>query len=1396
MVTRTLRGKSNRGSALLIVAYLGVVLCGVVGIYFYRSSQAASTETRVYENASGAQNAAEYAAELAISHLRDMEYKTEKDQTKEDENALVRTSVIKDWVMRKPYGTSDAESVERRIGGTAGPHNEYEYRVVVRAVREAKEKADVVKDGWLTNINPDSYAWGTDPITKFTGAYEVVASARHIAAKKSALLAAEETVRTVVNMNYNSLLNNLGEVAVLHVEEAGKLEPGPLPASEDASEGAGGNSEGGGASGDPAAGGDDEEEGEEAGDDEAATKLKPGENYILVSGEDHYAVKATVKSTTEEVELEGLAGVPGLPSQLYSVVNTIWDAGKMTMQFRNGATPNPFIPRTALFSANAIDRQMIALRPDDAIQDEYVFGGKKIENQRNGTSNANYYSKPTGNGSNIIYGFGRSVTLLEGNLIKETNERDATPSLYAETALAVGSVENMLRFYLNFVNADHPKSDATEATVNNWKDKQWSQLPLGYHSKNKTKNGSLREYRRPLDNRASTARRRWTVLLWIKDENGRFMVREHSSWRSNSNYSSLETKTSNDPMRTSYPYPMSTWNGRYQWAMYGGYGSGSNSDGGNYHIGNFSAYNQHASTKQTIHTRILTLEELMGYQMYRDSDGIPAKVKDYDATDPNSIAPTNRDLSDSQIVAGVPDFYLVGGEKVPYEVNGCQFDEDYQRQNRSDNYGVYGKSTSYVVPTDGLYVYDPVTRQTTKYETLRDFSFKIDIAKDGDPSDIREVVTLHMVFENDAETTSTAPNMYFDIGLTVTIVYPKKTAGMSTDDDFLKEAFRHWWDGDHQEGLTGQKSHFAISAIADGIAISAAEDADKVQAYYKQFGFYDETDEEKKVEGNYTMVDTDDNMSGFPMTVLLADGSLDYDSINSEFIGSDTFYYGQDVVYEYMSIRPELYRASVFNATFQSQAELDVLIEDPDEYNRRLNLWREQKVIEYMSAQNGKTFKPLSERFSDGRVEAVLSLETPQALLLPRKEIQARRDVVHDLFGFKNITVPIAYAKWDSSRTSLQRLRYNDLADSDANDEIPLATAAKAFIPGEIVTFDSTTLYESATGIRPYLDMQYRTGSIQANGRRLKPSFVWRVADDPQNEIDLTSMHDFPKWFQGQGDEYDRAINDTDLSRKLLDENSNEHRGSLGWHREGPKWPSDPKWSGEDAERRLMYGDNYEFVIMSEKGYNPYYEMRTDSKDVIASLPPEKEEDIGLSDCEPRLKDPKDMPDFKFEGDEIDGAGILVVNGNLEVETTFAYHGVLVVLGDVRVKPREYQIFDRDGNPVDADGNVLYKDGGVWYYNDPDTGRKTRGVPLTEWRGELIVQGQALVGGRITTQIVTDDDGNEHYGKVDIRGSWQAVEETAGLWTNAAPNEGFQYDRLGWTAGTGAVGYGLWKDGD
>lgn len=1323
MFTRTTRRKTRRGSALMAIAYLGLVMSAVVGVYFYRTSQTASGESRVRENVDGAQAAAEYAVELAANNLTKMEYLTSAEGK--------RLSVVADWVGSNPYGSTGRENAERRIGGKI---DQYDYRVQVRAVREARELtgADAMPSAWLSNIDPGAYNYGVDPVRAFSGAYEIIATARNRAATITPMLAHDTSVRTVVNLSYNSLGNSLDKLAILTLRH-------PSGLSEESV-------------------------------------------AVQVGGEDHYAVKAAVKDPTGEGEvIEGLANIKATPSELYSVTNDFWSQGKMTLHYRNEAEINPMVPWTIGFDDTYPGRNFLGKNQDMILYDparpvdQYVFGGK--------IAGSDFTLSDPNTGSALMYRRGRSVTLDDNNRIRETRESQSHPGQMTTSTLAVGKVENILKLYLNFINpvgsANHPAANATESEVRSWVSSRWSQQSLGYHSKAMTKNRdtSVGRAQRPLDNADSTARRRWATLIWIKNSNGQFLVRDYPD----DNYAQPNKPTSNPP---------NEWYGTYRWAWYGGYYGddkyhyGSWINPKTYAIGNSRNHRKH------LNTRFLTIEELLGEQVTKGSDGLPAKLDGL-----NNVTP------------GVPDFKLdASGNRIPYKPDAGSdtiFDEHYQRTNRGDNWGVNSNTLAKMPPTDGIYVLveDPAEshdwtnhrgQRYKRYQTLQDFAFDREIAdvEHGEESDIRSMTSLHMVLEITPEENSpTNEGMYFDMGLTVTLVHPKKISISKGDDDFLADLFRQWWEGERQESLTGKLSHAAISAIMEKAENLSLDET--LKAWFRQFGFY-QGNENASLADVDTMVDADRKKTTFGRAYFSSDGMLLNPS--PEY---NVYFYGRDNLHDYYYFFQSLFTFAKFQAAMEAAGQWSLLVSDEALMKVRLAEWREETAVAHMELLNpGKTFKPIETRFdSPDRNRLDFSMENMSELFKLAEDDLTPRAIAAEAMGFKNQRAPAAYARKAADGTISWIQTYSQLNPTGSMEEIPFVKKILPFLPGEILIDEEQSHLAGlvVSGMPQHVPMLFRNnGSKQYNGRLLKSTFVWDTMTAP-DDITLTSMHDWPQWFLGNDPE---NIVTRSLKEPLLEKYPKEHRGHLGWHREGPV-PTPPENTGTVTkdEYKIMYGDHYEYVILGQRGFIPYETVQADGKKYIAVLRPDTPDDVELEDCAPRLLPPESMPNITVQGKEIDGAGILIVNGNLDLRTRLAFHGVLVVLGDLTVTPEKDYLLNENDNPYDKDGNELSWDGSHWYYLDAN-GAKVVSYRMFEWRGELVVQGKVLVGGEI--KITPETNMGEEMrpaGIVDIRGSRQAVNETVDVWLDVAPNEGFTSERLGWSSNSGAVtGRDLWKE--
>lgn len=1440
--------RSRRGSALMVVAYLGLVLAGVVGTYFYSTSQQAATDGRVRENAAGAQITAEFANEIAIAQLRDLKYKEEDGK---------KVSIIEDWVAQEPFGATGLEKAERRFSGTIG---NYDYRTVVRSIRAAKDiqremlannDPDAPPKGWLASVEIEDYDFGNDPVWGYTGVYEIISSAHNKHSGEAPDMKFDASVRTLVSLDYNSINKLVDELAVLHADHP-QLVSGSAVSLHD------GDANGYNNKLSPW-------------HDHPVATANAGISSVQVYGEDHYSTKASVKeSDGDETVIETWETIRAQDSELFSVTNAFWDKGKMTLHYRLGDIMNPQVPRTINFNdwptrdnspfygnkktntaaTRHYNQQMIARfeiedkgKPaeDRRKIDQYVYGGKS------GKKDYEKYNPRTG--SALMYLRGRSVSLdADTNTIKQLTEEEVDPDYMASagagvntmttTTLAVGKTENIFNLYFNLVDPvgthSHPDVSASDSVLKSWTE-SWRQQSLGYFSRRATRatGGHLIRQRRPLNNVDSPRQRRWATLLWVKNEKGQFLVREYSG-----DY--------NRPDR-SQVLPDGEWRGTYRWAYYGGYNGsylyhlGCWIDYDIYSIGDYRNYEKH------LNTRFLTMDELLGEEVEKlevATDGLPADGL------PVAYDPDNP----SKVIGGVPKFKLdpVTNARIPYDPRGdgsTTFDEVAQRVNTTDNWGITTSGLSKMPPPDGIYVlvedggdFDWTSSWGSKYKryaTLKDFSYPRNVANEGEPEDIRNVTSLHMVLEIDPETEHSYP--YFKMGLTVAMVYPNKTDGGKVDpadDAFLVEVSRQWWEGDHAEGMTGEDSHFAVSSHMDHndpkvLAAKTAESAAgsehdaktaheaMLKAYLEQFGFvvpeegHSSDEVVTSADEIYTMLDPTANKIGFGMARFGDDRLLMLDYCG-KYEPDWVFYYGQEELWNFIYMdteeNPSMYAASTFVANYPD--EWAVLQNDAEAFSARLEEWREEVAVAQMKALNDAaysqncTFRHVSTLYDIAdHVKASLSKETMESTFKFAKENVTARYLALQAFGFNEIKTPAAYVKLEDDGT-LRLITHTDI-DPNSSEPGPLATTQLTvpYLAGEILPVSANS---NPTGIvanptEPYVPLNFTAGELQANGRPLESRFIWESGADADYQ-DVATLHNPPSWLLGNGTIHG------DLFTPLVGQSPAEHRGAFGWHRKGPQPLDNPAGPlSEDDINRVVYGDHFEFTLMARKGFNPYYTTQyEDGYEYIALFCPADGDPTDTNQYRPRLKSPALMPTFTIRNpaspeysslhpdvNDLDGAGILVVAGNLDIRTRFAYHGLLVVLGDLYVTPEEAYVMDEQGNYLNAEGKVLKYDPITqnWNYLD-DNGNPKASERAYQWLGELIAQGKVVVGGNIYSAPPTMQNGVPHRpaGKIDIRGSRQAIEETVGLWSTVAPNEGFTANRIGWSSGAGSANFDLWKD--
>ena len=1250
----TSKRASQRGAALLLTMLFAFLLTGVV-VYTHSNSVTSAQLTATRDNQDLALGTAEFASELAVANLANLELRPKNPGA--DPGSPDEYIVVNDWIGSAPYEFTGSD--QRRLTGSVVNNGEsMNYRVLVRSLREAKNRVSM-PDSWLHGIPNEDFVFDDPEYTlrKFSDTYEITASARS-SMQGNQKTAGSATLKTLVAMKYLHPLNDQEKLAVFNIDDLSLL-------------------------------GATEESITSGGVTSSIQNLK-------ISGEDHYGLKTIIQNLSTTVEVAEIDTMKGTDSMLFSVINHSWNTGEQTLQYKRDDTVyNPWIPRTVDFSTDTKDKSMIALDEGNPVKDKYVFGGKR--------DTYKYYAEPTGNGTNITYGYGRSVTFTEADAsqlnITENTRNDAIKGLYAETAFVIGKFENFQKLYLNYTVDPATKTNSTKTHVYptshpsndggipSWKT-GWKQLPLTYWTANKVRTGQL-NYQIPLDNKNSSHKRHMTTKFWIKNKQGMFLARDYK-------YSSSAT-------------PPDDWDGYYTWMYYYGYTDSESSGGGRYHM---TKTDYTGSSTKTLHTRFLTLEELLGYQVTKGPDGLPARLH-----------PTT-----NQVISGSPEFLLDADQnKIPYRltVNGnqTQFDEAAQRVKSTDNYGI--KTTniddSRYPPRDGIYVVErdrygnrvknpDGSLKVTVYRTMDDFAYEVDISGPSEPEDLRTMVTIQMVVEQTPEAyTSTSTNMYWDMGLCLSVVYPKYINEESAV-SLLDGADKHWWEGPQEETMTSRESHPTLGARLYDEVAELTDDDDRLALFY-QMGLGHYTNGE--LDSIYSLGDGAGNRTTFKRAVFMDD------PIGTMPVGADpgSYYVGNDDL------------ALVLTAlTNVSSTYTDLVQEYTDRGDDPLDI-----AMDYIVSQNpGFTFRNIGDRFdSTSEYTKIPLAPTKPSALQVTDEYVSSRTFAGRIFGTLTQNVKGRYVVRKDKGTMVLATNEQAGQSGPQTDKADPFDGRVAFLPSERLLQGESTYTGESSNFVPIMNKDHNT--IQYNGQPLQPRII--SYSNYKTEIRKT-----PTWIDSAG-----LLNN--YGQKEL-----ASRGGLGWHRNGPQ-------STDELIR-----DHYEYVILGKEGFVPF---ALASSGEIAYVRDETStmtaDEIKNLDFVPVLKDPADMPTFVFEGEPFDGAGILVVNGNLQISTEFAYHGTLVVLGDLRIAPKLTQVPKRNdkGLVVDAAGQVLLNDRDGYYFMEGDVRVPSTPYMSSEYTGKLVVQGQVFVGGSVRN----NDFGTNRSpvnGTIDIRGSKGALQDTTG----------------------------------
>jgi hypothetical protein len=152
-----------------------------------------------------------------------------------------------------------------------------------------------------------------------------------------------------------------------------------------------------------------------------------------------------------------------------------------------------------------------------------------------------------------------------------------------------------------------------------------------------------------------------------------------------------------------------------------------------------------------------------------------------------------------------------------------------------------------------------------------------------------------------------------------------------------------------------------------------------------------------------------------------------------------------------------------------------------------------------------------------------------------------------------------------------------------------------------------------------------------------------------------------------------------------------DNRGAIGYHRGGEL--SDimtlEKIGRIVREDFPIFLDRYEPVILHAEDQN-HYRLTSDGNAIAHELqnPDAEEGEEAMHAAEFTYSD-NELATFVID-QPLDGAGTMVVNGNLHIKDTFAYYGILMVTGDLIIEPtlkKNQFVWSKEGWPMDYYGN-------------------------------------------------------------------------------------------------------------
>ncbi|MCL2000600.1 MAG: hypothetical protein FWG74_04125, partial [Planctomycetes bacterium] len=631
----------------------------------------------------------------------------------------------------------------------------------------------------------------------------------------------------------------------------------------------------------------------------------------------------------------------------------------------------------------------------------------------------------------------------------------------------------------------------------------------------------------------------------------------------------------------------------------------------------------------------------------------------------------------------------------------------------------------------------------------KEFTLYADVDQHGEiKENTRETANLMTVnimggYEDMSETDHGVDYDYSDLMFTVYIA-----PGIDGYDELGNDIVRvsqQWWEREEGEGLTGGKTQRAVTfnnVVSNSDSLSAEEilsgNFNRITA--------DVRPGSRLPQRIWTMYDPDLRHTTFPRAVfVIANDQFILDKDDAQvaeylknwtdlnIVGDPIFYYTNVDAMNFLVFR-------INNGEDLDGVDIDTAGQQLVEH---FSSGAERYVLRHASHRYGLPGDP-QELLTKQRADLVDGV--PSSLSISKNDLYAR-EVAGALMGYKTYTIPAIktrdYVPLDEAVTEMISKSF-------------LAGEAAPRVEGGVLSFGSEAV-------------PFRTSQAEIEGDTI-PAAIRKTGVLAYKTVAELYADPYP------------IVSNTTRGQVWGKFGMKDRRGAIGYHRGGDLTALrklEKTGAVEEADFPI-YLDRYEPAVLYNEGTIPF---RLAGSGGIVAQEWQNPDEV---DARPKYSTESNYDDATFVIDRpLDGAGVLVVNGNLVIRDRFAYHGILVVTGDLVIRPtlkKDQFAWSLDGWPLDSHGNRVipsnlnrdqftgygpdYDQGHEsWFYmpsgmggindiaNIPASqksflvrdkkgelvldfdGNEQKVLPLRqdEYCGELIIQGKLVVKGRIIT---------------------------------------------------------------